>query len=279
MSRYPLSGRALSGTGGLFGAEMHNTSHPPSDRWGPTGHHEDLRREERQRFIAGFPKHCDSIDLLLKTISARGPKGSAEPLRQMAHKVAGTAGSVGFPNVSDRASELEMLAAQADKGFSLDVARGMLEALRETFAREISSPPAWASEPAVESDTGVRVLVVDESQDERQVVTDYLQLAGYEPITLASGEDVIEAARQHQPGAILLEADLPGIDGYSVCRLLKADPEVAHIPVIFVTVRSSLDDKLAGLTLGADDYLLKPVDPRELLLRIDMVLRRPRTNR
>ncbi len=131
----------------------------------------------------------------------------------------------------------------------------------------------------METDAGARILVVDESQDQRQVVTDYLQLAGYEPITLASGEGVVEAARQHQPGAILLEADLPDIDGYSVCRLLKADPELAHIPVIFVTVRSSLDDKLAGLTLGADDYLLKPVDPRELLLRIDMVLRRPRTTR
>jgi CheY-like chemotaxis protein len=256
---------------------MRNPSQAPGDRWGPSGHREDVRREERQQFIAGFPKHCDSIDLLLKTISARGPKGSAEPLRQTAHQLAGAAGAVGFPNVSDRASELEMLAAQADKGFSLDVARGMLEALRETFAREISSPPSWASAAAVDSDAGARILVVDESEDQRQVVTDYLQLAGYDPVTLASGDSVVEAARQHQPRAILLEADLPGMDGYSVCRLLKADPELAHIPVIFVTVRSSLDDKLAGLTLGADDYLIKPVDPRELLQRIDMLLRRPRT--
>lgn len=257
---------------------MHS-SQPPNDRRGPAGYSDDARREERQRFIAGFPKHCDSIDLLLKTISARGPKGSSEPLRQMAHEVAGTARSVGFPNVSDRASELEMLAAQADKGFNLDAARGILEALRETFAREISSPPSWASAAPTQSEAGVRILVVDESEDERQVVTDYLQLAGYDPVTLASGEGVVEAARQSRPGAILLEADLPHVDGYSVCRLLKSDPELARIPVIFVTVRSSLDDKLAGLTLGADDYLLKPVDPRELLLRIDMVLRRPRTTR
>ncbi len=258
---------------------MRKSSQPPGDRWAPPRHRDDTRREDRQQFIAGFPKHCDSIDLLLKTISARGPKGSAEPLRQMAHTVAGAAGAAGFPNVSERASELEMLAAQADKGFSLEVARGMLEALRETFAREISSSPSWASAASVASETGVRILVVDESDDQRQVVTDYLQLAGYDPVPLATGEDVVEAARQHQPGAIILEADLPDMDGYSVCRLLKADPDLAHIPVIFVTVRSSLDDKLAGLTLGADDYLLKPVDPRELLLRIDMVLRRPRTTR
>jgi CheY-like chemotaxis protein len=257
---------------------MDDGSRQPNGGWSSSEGGEDLLREERQRFIAGFPSHCDSIDLLLKTISARGPKGSAEPLRQAAHGIASAAGAVGFPNVSERASELEMLAAQADKGFSLDVARGQLEALRETFAREISAPPRWAA-PTSQPDNGTRILVVDGSADERQVVTDYLQLAGYDPIALERGEGVLEAARQQQPGAILLEADLPGLDGYSVCRLLKADPQLAAIPVIFVTVRLSLDDKLAGLTLGADDYLLKPVDPRELLLRIDMVLRRPRTNR
>jgi CheY-like chemotaxis protein len=247
--------------------------------WPSTGDGGQFLPEERQRFIASFPKQCDSIELLLKTISARGPKGSAEPLRQMAHRVAADAGAVGFPNVSERASELEMLAAQADKGFSLEVARGQLEALRETFARELASPQRWEA-PVSQPDAGVRILVVDGSVDERQAVTDYLQLAGYDPIALADGEGVLEAARQHQPGAILLEADLPGaLDGYSVCRMLKADPQLAAIPVIFVTVRLSLDDKLAGLTLGADDYLLKPVDPRELLLRIDMVLHRPRTSR
>jgi CheY-like chemotaxis protein len=259
---------------------MHDRSQQPNGGRSSSEDGEGLLREARQHFIAGFPKHCDSIDLLLKTISARGPKGSAEPLRQVAHQIAGAAGAVGFPNVSERASELEMLAAQADKGFSLEVARGQLEALRETFAHEISSPPPWAtSATTCQPESGARILVVDESEDQRQLVTDYLQLAGYEPVALASGDRVLDAARQHRPGAILLEADLPGLDGYSVCRLLKGDPELAAIPVIFVTVRSSLNDKLAGLTLGADDYLLKPVDPRELLLRIQMVLRRPRTSR
>lgn len=258
---------------------MHDTSQRSTGGWPPNDASNDLLREARQRFIAGFPKHCQSIDLLLKTIAARGPKGSAEPLRHMAHQIASTAGTIGFPNVSERASELEMLAAQADKGFNLEVARGQLEALRETFAREISSPPAWVDEPAANQAAAIPVLVVDESDDQRQLVVDYLQLAGYEPIALSSGEDVLDAARQHKPGAILLEANLPGLDGYSVCRLLKSDPDLARIPVVFVTARSTLEDKLAGLTLGADDYLVKPIDPRELLLRIDMVLRRPRASR
>jgi CheY-like chemotaxis protein len=241
---------------------------------------DDLLREARQRFIAGFPKHCQSLDLLLKTVAAQGPKGSADTLRQIAHQIAVSAGTIGFPNVSERASEMEMLAAQADKGFNLEVSRGQLEALRETFAREISSPPAWAdAERPDQPECAIAVMVVDNGDDQRQMIADYLQLAGYEPVTLASGDNVVDAARKHQPGAILLEANLPGLDGYSVCRLLKCDPDLARIPVIFITERSSLEDKLAGLTLGASDYLVKPVDPREVLLRLDMLLRRQRSAR
>lgn len=259
---------------------MRDDSNSPNGGWSDSPDGDDQQREARQRFIAGFPKHCQSIDLLLKTVAARGPKGSAEPLRQIAHQIASTAGTIGFPNVSDRASELEMLAAQADKGFNLEVARGQLEALRETFAREISSPPAWAeAHPSYQPDASIAVIVVDSADDQRQMIADYLQLAGYQPVALSSGEAVLDAAREHAPGAILLEANLPGLDGYSVCRLLKSDPDLAAIPVIFVTDRSSLEDKLAGLTLGASDYLVKPVDPREVLLRLDMLLRRERTAR
>ncbi len=81
---------------------------------------------------------------------------------------------------------------------------------------------------------------------------------------------------EHQPGAILLEADLPGVDAHAVCRQLKSHPDLGTIPVVLVAAGSSLDDELARQSAGADDYLLEPIDPRELLLRIDMVLRRPR---
>ena len=258
---------------------MKDPSQNPNAGW-PPERGDNLLREARQRFIAAFPKHCQSIDLLLKTIAARGPKGSAEPLRQIARQIESTAGTIGFPNVSERASELEMLAAQADKGFNLEVARGQLEALRETFAREISSPPPWVdAERPYQPEGATAVMVVDSSDDQRQMIADYLQLAGYDPVALASGDGVLDAARERRPDAILLEANLPGLDGYSVCRLLKSDPDLARIPVIFVTERSSLEDKLAGLTLGASDYLVKPVDPREVLLRLDMLLRRQRSAR
>jgi len=233
-------------------------------------------REARQRFIASFPNRCDAIALLIKAIATNGPKGSAESLREIVHQVAGMAGTVGFPNLSERASELELLAAQSEKGFNVQVARGVLEALRETFSREIATPPAWAVSPPPSATALARILVVDDAEDQRQLMSDYLRLAGYEPIQLASGDVVIDAARQYRPAAILLDANLPGLDGYTVCRLVKSDPELSAIPIIFATVRSSLDDKLAGLTLGANDYLVKPVDMRELLLRLDLLLRRAR---
>ncbi len=251
---------------------MRDSSRHSSDGWPPFDPADDLHREARQRFVAGFPKQCESIDLLLKTISVRGPKGSSEPLRQIAHQIANTAGALGFPNVSDRASEIEMLAAQADKGFSLEVARGQLEALRETFAREMSATRPLLGVKVAASRSTIPVIVADPSPEQRQLVADYLQLAGYEPIALAAGEQVLEAARVHNPGAILLEPDLAGLDGYSVCQRLKADPLVASIPVVIVTTRATLEDKLEGLAAGADDYLVKPIDPRELLERIDLLL-------
>jgi DNA-binding response OmpR family regulator len=248
-----------------------------SGGWSSPDGAESVLREARQRFIASFPKRCDSIALLIKAIAANGPKGSAESLREIAHQVAGMAGTVGFLNVSERASELELLAAQSEKGFNVQVARGELDALRETFSREITTPPAWAVPAPPAAFAVVRILVVDDAEDQRQLMSDYLRLAGYEPVQLASGDVVIDAARQYRPCAILLDANLPGLDGYSVCRLIKSDPELSGIPVIFATVRSSLDDKLAGLTLGADEYLVKPVDMRELLLRLDLLLRRARS--
>jgi DNA-binding response OmpR family regulator len=89
-----------------------------------------------------------------------------------------------------------------------------------------------------------------------------------------TGDRVIEAARQLRPDLILLDANLPGMDGYSVCRLLKTDPDLSATPVIFTTVRAKVDDKAVGLILGADEYLTKPLDLPELILRISVLLDR-----
>jgi DNA-binding response OmpR family regulator len=124
-------------------------------------------------------------------------------------------------------------------------------------------------------------MVVEDDEDQREVVGLHLSAAGYEPVFVPAGDLAVEAARLHRPDLILLDANLPGLDGYSVCRLLKLDPDLADTPVVFMTVRSSLDDKIVGLLLGADDYLVKPVDMTELMVRIQLLLskraRRPDT--
>lgn len=239
---------------------------------------ETVLREGRQRFIAGFPKRCDSIELLLKAIVARGPRGLTAPLRDIAHQIAGMAGTVGFPTVSDRALELEVQATRTEDGFDLSAASELLERLHGAFADDIAMPPAWAFNAASMPPpaAGQKIFVVDDADDQREMVSGCLRGAGYDPVPIATGDTVVALAKEHQPAMVLLDANLPGIDGYTVCRLLKSDPELASIPVIFMTVRSSLDDKLAGLTLGADEYLVKPLHFPELLLRIDMRLKRVR---
>jgi DNA-binding response OmpR family regulator len=244
---------------------------PPQDS-GP----EAVLREGRQRFIAGFPKRCDSIELLIKTITARGPRGLIAPLREVAHQIAGMAGTVGFPTVSDRAAELEVLATRTEHGFDLAGAKELIDKLHDAFADDIAAPPAWAFDVPVPPALGQKILVVDDADDQRDTVSECLRGAGYEAVPIATGDTVVKIAKEQQPAMVLLDANLPGIDGYTVCRLLKSDPELASIPVIFMTVRASLDDKLAGLTLGADEYLVKPLHLPELLLRIDLQLRRAR---
>ena len=95
-----------------------------------------------------------------------------------------------------------------------------------------------------------------------------LATAGFLPMALRSGDGVVERARAERPALILLDIAMPGLDGYSVCRLLKADPELSAIPVILMTTGATVHHRVAGLTLGADDFLSKPIDMRELILRI-----------
>ncbi|HYE03813.1 MAG TPA: HD domain-containing phosphohydrolase, partial [Phycisphaerales bacterium] len=82
------------------------------------------------------------------------------------------------------------------------------------------------------------------------------------------GDAVLASVREHRPAAVVLDIALPGLDGFSVCGRLKADPALARIPVIFVTTGPNLDDKLTGLALGADEFLSKPVEASELLVRV-----------
>jgi DNA-binding response OmpR family regulator len=231
-------------------------------------------REARLRFVAAFPKRADSIGLLLNMVISLGTKGPLAPLVEIIHRTAGLAGTLGFPTVSERAKELETMLDGGDTHI-IDGARAnrVFDNLRDGFAEDLAGPPDWST-PASAAPSSRRIMVVEDDEDQREVVTIHLRAAGFAVVPVTAGDQVLSAAREHHPDLILLDANLPGQDGYSVCRALKADPELAGTPVIFTTVRAKLDDKAVGLMLGADDYLTKPLDLGELPLRISVLLDR-----
>jgi two-component system cell cycle response regulator len=234
---------------------------------------EQVLTDTRRRFVASFDAQSDSIRLLVEQVASFGPQGPVAALTHLVHRLAGLAGTIGFPTVSTRASELEVLTGRAGV-FEAVAARGLAEAIREAYAKDFANPPEWAMPARSTLKETAKILVAEDESDQRAIVTACLEQAGYAAVVVISGDRVVAAARAEKPALILLDIAMPGLDGYSACRLLKADPELAGIPVIFITARGSLDNRLAGLALGADEFLTKPVDLRELILRIQLVIER-----
>jgi two-component system alkaline phosphatase synthesis response regulator PhoP len=121
-----------------------------------------------------------------------------------------------------------------------------------------------------------RILVVDDEEDLLELVNYNLTKEGYRVRCVASGEEAITEARQTVPDLIVLDLLLPSVDGLEICRTLKGDSRTAHVPILMLTAKSEESDVVAGLELGADDYMTKPFSPRVLLARIRALLRRAR---
>ena len=117
------------------------------------------------------------------------------------------------------------------------------------------------------------VLVIDDETQIVRLARDYLERAGYRVISAADGPTGLAAARRERPDLVVLDLLLPGMDGLDVCRLLRRDSDV---PIIMLTALAEESDRLVGLELGADDYIVKPFSPRELAARVRTVLRRAR---
>jgi len=115
------------------------------------------------------------------------------------------------------------------------------------------------------------VLVVDDEPKIVQLVRDYLENAGFAVITASDGPAALRSARTGHPDLIILDLGLPVVDGLDVTRSLRRE---ASVPIIMLTARTDESDKLVGLELGADDYVTKPFSPRELVLRVQAILRR-----
>ena len=125
--------------------------------------------------------------------------------------------------------------------------------------------------------SGDRILVVDDEPDIVALVAYHLARAGYRVSTAANGADALRAALHERPDLLVLDLMLPGLSGFEVLQRLRAEPATREIAVLLLTARREEQDRIQGLSLGADDYLTKPFSPQELVLRVGAILRRTRT--
>jgi len=116
-----------------------------------------------------------------------------------------------------------------------------------------------------------RILVVDDEPQIVKVLQAYLEKAGYQVITAADGPAAVRLFRQHHPDFLILDLNLPGMDGLDVCRELRRE---SNVPILMLTARVEEADRLIGLELGADDYVVKPFSPREVVARVRTIFRR-----
>jgi two-component system, OmpR family, alkaline phosphatase synthesis response regulator PhoP len=119
-----------------------------------------------------------------------------------------------------------------------------------------------------------RILVVEDDADIADLVKRYLLKGGFEVDVRGSGRDALTAIASHPPDLLVLDLMLPQINGLEICRMVRSDEKTATIPIIMVTARGEESDRIAGLDLGADDYLPKPFSPGELVARVRALLRR-----
>jgi DNA-binding response OmpR family regulator len=119
-----------------------------------------------------------------------------------------------------------------------------------------------------------RILIVEDDRDIADLIARYLQKAGHGTEIVASGTDALARVKAQAPTLVLLDLMLPGLDGMAVCQALRTDPQTAALPIIMLTARGEEAERIAGLQLGADDYVTKPFSPGELVARVAALLRR-----
>ena len=121
-----------------------------------------------------------------------------------------------------------------------------------------------------------RVLIVEDEPDIRELVVHHLKREGYLVSAASSGEEALRQVQAAPPDLVLLDLMLPAMDGLEVCRRLRQDPATVSLPIVMLTAKGDEVDRVLGLEIGADDYIVKPFSPKELLARVRAVLRRSR---
>lgn len=124
-----------------------------------------------------------------------------------------------------------------------------------------------------------KILIIDDTELMVKYITDILTTAGYDVVSAHNGIEGMQKVREEKPDLVLLDIVMPGMDGFEVCKTLRDDESNNLMPIIMLTSQGNEDDKLTGLELGADDYIIKPFIQRELLSRVNNTLRRIDRNR
>jgi DNA-binding response OmpR family regulator len=115
------------------------------------------------------------------------------------------------------------------------------------------------------------ILIADDNRDITDILSTYSKMEGFEPVVAGDGEEAIRLFTQYNPDVVLLDVMMPKEDGYEVCRRIRSK---SNVPVILITARGEDFDKIMGLDIGADDYIVKPFSPREVMARVRAVMRR-----
>lgn len=117
-----------------------------------------------------------------------------------------------------------------------------------------------------------KILIAEDERDIRELIAFTLQFAGHEVITTSNGEEALQAVRTHKPDLVLLDVRMPRLTGYEVCKEIKADSQTKAIPVIFLSAKGQESEIRSGLEAGAEQYLLKPFSPDQLIEQVNKVL-------
>jgi DNA-binding response OmpR family regulator len=119
-----------------------------------------------------------------------------------------------------------------------------------------------------------KILIAEDEPDIRELVTFMLRFAGYEVVAASNGEDAVRTAAREIPDLVIMDVRMPRMTGYDACRLMKANPDLRHVPVVFLSAKGQESEIQTGIDAGADEYLLKPFSPAELTNRVRGILSR-----
>jgi DNA-binding response OmpR family regulator len=119
-----------------------------------------------------------------------------------------------------------------------------------------------------------KILIAEDEPDIRELVTFMLRFAGYEVVAASNGEDAVRTAAREIPDLVIMDVRMPRMTGYDACRLMKANPDLRHVPVVFLSAKGQESEIQSGLDAGAEAYILKPFSPAELTNRVRGILSR-----